>query len=151
MHLFSFARGQESYDESRSILAGGVVKRVDTPAISLGLSICYDLRFPEFYRALGVVDLILVPSAFTYTTGKAHWETLLRARAIENQCYVLAPAQGGVHENGRRTWGHTMLIDPWGEVLNILPEQAGVVSGTIEASRLLEVRQSLPSLSHRVL
>jgi nitrilase len=151
VHLFSFARGQESYDESRSILAGGVVKRVDTPAINLGLSICYDLRFPEFYRALGVVDLILVPSAFTYTTGQAHWETLLRARAIENQCYVLAPAQGGVHENGRRTWGHTMLIDPWGEVLSVLPEQAGVVSGTIEASRLLEVRQSLPSLSHRVL
>ena len=151
VHLFSFARGQESYDESRSILAGDAVKRVDTPVVNLGLSICYDLRFPEFYRALGVVDLILVPSAFTYTTGKAHWETLLRARAIENQCYVLAPAQGGVHENGRRTWGHTMLIDPWGEVLSVLPEQAGVVSGTIELSRLLEVRQSLPSLSHRVL
>jgi nitrilase len=151
IHLFSFARGEESYDESRAILAGNRVSRLETPDITLGLSICYDLRFPELYRALGQVDLILVPSAFVHTTGKAHWETLLRARAIENQCYVLAPAQGGVHENGRRTWGHTMLIDPWGEVLSVLPEQAGVVSGTIEASRLLEVRQSLPSLSHRVL
>lgn len=151
IHLFSFARGQESYDESRGILAGNSVKRLETPDITLGLSICYDLRFPELYRALGQVDLILVPSAFTYTTGKSHWEVLLRARAIENQCYVLAPAQGGQHENGRRTWGHSMLIDPWGEVLEVLPEQDGIVSGTIEPSRLKEVRQSLPALSHRKL
>jgi nitrilase len=121
------------------------------PVINLGLSICYDLRFPELYRALGDVDLILVPSAFTYTTGQAHWELLLRARAIENQCYVLAPAQGGVHENGRRTWGHSMLIDPWGEILSVLPEQAGVVTGTIDPIRLSEVRQSLPALRHRTL
>jgi nitrilase len=125
--------------------------RVDTPEINLGLSICYDLRFPELYRALGEVDLILVPSAFTYTTGKAHWETLLKARAIENQCYVLAPAQGGTHENGRRTWGHSILIDPWGEVLSVLPEHEGVVSGTIDPVRLAEVRQSLPALAHRKL
>ena len=149
IHLFSFAKGQESYDESRGILAGKSVERLETPGITLGLSICYDLRFPELYRALGQVDLILVPSAFTYTTGKSHWEVLLRARAIENQCYVLAPAQGGQHENGRRTWGHTMLIDPWGEVLEVLPEHDGIVSGTIEPSRLQEVRQSLPALSHR--
>jgi nitrilase len=151
IHLFSFARGIESYDESRGILAGTTVQRVDTPDIHLGLSICYDLRFPELYRALGEVDLILVPSAFTYTTGQAHWELLLRARAIENQCYVLAPAQGGLHENGRRTWGHSMLIDPWGEILNVLPEQAGVVTGTIDPMRLSEVRQSLPALRHRTL
>jgi len=151
IHLFSFSRGQESYDESRGILAGQTVTRLETPAITLGLSICYDLRFPELYRALGQVDLILVPSAFTYTTGQSHWEVLLRARAIENQCYVLAPAQGGQHENGRRTWGHSMLIDPWGEVLAVLPEHEGIVSGTIEPSRLQEVRQSLPALSHRKL
>jgi nitrilase len=100
---------------------------------------------------MGQVDLIVVPSAFTYTTGKAHWEILLRARAIENQCYVLAPAQGGQHENGRRTWGHSMLIDPWGDILEVLPEQEGIVSGTIEPNRLIEVRQSLPALSHRTL
>ena len=151
IHLFSFARGNESYDESRGILAGNSIQRVDTPVLSLGLSICYDLRFPELYRALGEVDLILVPSAFTYTTGQAHWELLLRARAIENQCYVLAPAQGGQHENGRRTWGHSMLIDPWGEILSVLPEHAGVVSGTIDPVRLQEVRQALPALRHRTL
>ena len=151
IHLFSFARGEESYDESRAILAGGKVSRLQTPDITLGLSICYDLRFPELYRAMGQVDLILVPSAFTYTTGKAHWEILLRARAIENQCYVLAPAQGGQHENGRRTWGHSMLIDPWGDILEVLPEHEGIVSGTIEPHRLIEVRQSLPALSHRTL
>ena len=151
IHLFSFERGQESYDESRAILAGGHVTRLDTPDISLGLSICYDLRFPELYRAIGQVDLILVPSAFTHTTGQAHWELLLRARAVENQCYVLAPAQGGRHENGRRTWGHSMLIDPWGDILEVLDEHEGIVSGTIEPSRLQEVRQSLPALSHRTL
>ncbi|MCM0036031.1 MAG: carbon-nitrogen hydrolase family protein [Burkholderiaceae bacterium] len=151
IHLFSFARGEESYDESRAILAGDRVSRLETPDITLGLSICYDLRFPELYRALSQVDLMLVPSAFTYTTGQAHWELLLRARAIENQCYVLAPAQGGVHENGRRTWGHSMLIDPWGDILEVLPEHEGIVSGTIEPSRLKEVRQSLPALSHRTL
>jgi deaminated glutathione amidase len=151
IHLFSFSRGEESYDESRAILAGGKVSRLQTPDITVGLSICYDLRFPELYRAMGQVDLIVVPSAFTYTTGKAHWEILLRARAIENQCYVLAPAQGGQHENGRRTWGHSMLIDPWGDILEVLPEQEGIVSGTIEPNRLIEVRQSLPALSHRTL
>ncbi len=151
IHLFSFARGGESYDESRAILAGDRVARLVTPDITLGLSICYDLRFPELYRSLGQVDLILVPSAFTYTTGQAHWELLLRARAVENQCYVLAPAQGGVHENGRRTWGHSMLIDPWGDILEVLPEHEGIVSGTIEPSRLKEVRQSLPALMHRTL
>ena len=151
IHLFGFNRGTESYDESRGILAGRTIERVQTPVATLGLSICYDLRFPELYRALGEVDLILVPSAFTYTTGQAHWEILLRARAIENQCYVLAPAQGGQHENGRRTWGHSMLIDPWGEVMSVLPEHAGVVSGTIDPLRLQEVRQALPALKHRTL
>ena len=112
---------------------------------------CYDLRFPELYRALMTppCDLIVVPSAFTYPTGQAHWELLLRARAVENQCYVLAPAQGGLHENGRRTWGHSLLVDPWGVVLDCRDEGAGLVSGVIDAERLAEVRRQIPALAHR--
>jgi predicted amidohydrolase len=151
IHLFNFQRGTESYDESIAIRPGQSAQAVELPWGRVGLSICYDLRFPELYRALGQVDLILVPAAFTYTTGKAHWELLLRARAVENQCYVLAAAQGGNHENGRRTWGHSMLIDPWGEIIDVLPEGPGVVRGTIEAERLTQVRAALPALRHRVL
>ncbi|AOB31889.1 acyltransferase [Bordetella sp. H567] len=151
IHLFNFKRGAESYDESIAIRPGTEVRTVDTPFARVGLSVCYDLRFPELYRALGQVDLIVVPSAFTYTTGKAHWELLLRARAIENQCYVLAPAQGGVHPNGRRTWGHSMLIDPWGDIVDVLAEGPGVVAGNIDPARLSEVRTALPALRHRVM
>ncbi|VCU68561.1 2-oxoglutaramate amidase [Pigmentiphaga humi] len=151
IHLFSFRRGAESYDEALSIRPGAAPAAFDTPWGRVGLSTCYDLRFPELYRALGPVDLILVPAAFTYTTGQAHWETLLRARAIENQCYVLAPAQGGVHPNGRRTWGHAMLIDPWGVVQSVLPEGPGVVDGVFDRARIAEVRTALPALRHRVL
>jgi nitrilase len=115
------------------------------------LSICYDLRFPELYRALmnPPCDLLVVPAAFTYTTGQAHWELLLRARAVENQCYVLAAAQGGTHENGRRTWGHSMVIDPWGEVLACQAEGEGVVMADVDATRIAQVRAQLPALSHR--
>lgn len=151
IHLFNFQRGAEAYDESIAIRPGQSVQALQLPWGRVGLSICYDLRFPELYRALGQTDLILVPAAFTYTTGKAHWELLLRARAIENQCYVLAAAQGGQHVNGRRTWGHSMLVDPWGEIIDVLPEGPGVVSGTIEPERLAQVRASLPALRHRVL
>lgn len=151
IHLFNFKRGTEAYDESIAIRPGTEVRTVDTPFAKVGLSVCYDLRFPELYRALGQVDLILVPAAFTFTTGKAHWELLLRARAIENQCYVLAPAQGGAHPNGRRTWGHSMLIDPWGDIVDVLPEGPGVVAGNIEPARLAEVRTALPALRHRVM
>jgi nitrilase len=151
IHLFGFSRGEESYDESRTIVAGGAVQTVQTPLGRAGLSVCYDLRFPELYRAMGTVGLIVVPSAFTYTTGRAHWEILLRARAIENQCYVLAAAQGGRHRNGRRTWGHSMLIDPWGEVLSVLPEGEGVVLGDFDEAGLATVRSNLPALQHRVL
>lgn len=152
IHLFNFRKGEEFYDESVSIKAGSPqAKVVELPFGKVGLSICYDLRFPELYRAMGEVDLIVVPSAFTYTTGSAHWEVLLRARAIENQCYVLAPAQGGRHENGRRTWGHSMLIDPWGEVLACLPEGEGAVVGEFNRARLDEVRLSLPALKHRTM
>lgn len=151
VHLFGFERDQEKYDESKTIVAGTQPVTFISPAGKAGVSICYDLRFPEIYRAMGEVNLILVPSAFTYTTGKAHWEILLRARAIENQCYVLAPAQGGLHTNGRQTWGHSMLINPWGEVVNQLVEGAGVVSGMIDLDVIHKVRQSLPALKHRVI
>lgn len=151
IHLFSFQKGAEAYDESVAIRAGRHTQVFESPIGKVGLSVCYDLRFPELYRAMGPVNLILAPAAFTYTTGKAHWELLLRARAVENQCYVLAPAQGGHHANGRRTWGHTMLIDPWGEVIDVLPEGPGLVSGNIELARIKEVRASLPALRHRVL
>lgn len=149
IHLFSFTRGKEFYDESRTITAGEAVQSVETPLGRVGLSVCYDLRFPELYRALGSCNLIVVPSAFTHTTGSAHWEILLRARAIENQCYVLAAAQGGLHENGRRTWGHSMLIDPWGEVVASLAEGEGVVCGEIDIAKLQMVRENLPALRHR--
>ncbi|CAE6737576.1 Deaminated glutathione amidase [Paraburkholderia nemoris] len=151
IHLFNFEKGEESFDEARTICPGGEVRTFEAPFGRVGLSVCYDLRFPELYRRMGDCALIVVPSAFTYTTGRAHWEMLLRARAVENQCYVLAAAQGGKHENGRRTWGHSMLIDPWGEVVAVRDEGAGVVSGNLERARIDEVRQSLPAWRHRVL
>ena len=123
----------------------------DAPFGKVGLSVCYDLRFPELYRAFGECALIVVPAAFTYTTGKVHWEILLRARAIENQAYVLAAAQGGRHRTGRRTWGHTMLIDPWGEIKAVLPEEEGVIVGELDFDRLESVREKLPALKHRKL
>lgn len=151
IHLFGFVKGDEAYDESRTILAGETVSVAETSFGKVGLSVCYDLRFPELYRAMGDCTLIVVPAAFTYTTGKAHWEILLRARAIENQCYVLAAAQGGKHTNGRRTWGHSMLIDPWGEIKAELAEGEGIVLGSVEQARLEEVRLALPALKHRKL
>lgn len=149
IHLFSFCKGDESYDEARTIMPGHRVATFDGPIGKVGLSVCYDLRFPELYRAMGQCALIVAPAAFTYTTGKSHWEILLRARAIENQCYVLAAAQGGTHPNGRRTWGHSMLIDPWGDVKAVLAEGEGFVIGAFEPHRLQQVRESLPDLRHR--
>jgi predicted amidohydrolase len=151
IHLFGFNKDEESYEESRTIVAGTKVVGFDAGFGQIGLSVCYDLRFPELYRAMGTCTLIVVPAAFTYTTGQAHWEILLRARAIENQCYVLAAAQGGRHLNGRRTWGHSMLIDPWGRILNELDEGVGVVSGNLDLAALAEIRNSLPALKHRKL
>lgn len=157
IHLFGFAKTHgdgrvERYDEARTIAHGGNAPvRVDTPFGSVGLSVCYDLRFPELYRAYAGADLILVPSAFTATTGQAHWEPLLRARAIENLAYVLAPAQGGKHVNGRRTHGHSMVIDPWGVVLDQIAEGAGVVTAEIDLDHLAACRESLPALNHKTL
>ena len=149
IHLFGFTRDQESYDESRTIVAGDDVAVLQADQLKVGLSICYDLRFPELYRAMGPCDLLVVPAAFTYTTGRAHWEILLRARAIENQCFVLAAAQGGKHVTGRRTWGHSMLVDPWGDILIQKPEGVGVVMGELDLAQIASVRASLPALKHR--
>ena len=153
IHLFGFQTETERYQESETIEAGdepGLLKiHVGAQEWIFGLSICYDLRFPELYRGLGQVDCHIIPAAFTYTTGKDHWEILLRARAIENQCYVLASAQGGTHLNQRRTWGHSMLIDPWGDVLANLPEGEGFISGVLCKDKVNEVRSKLPALTHR--
>ena len=151
IHLFGFEKGAERYDESATIAAGSELCAFTTPFARVGVSICYDLRVPELYRALGVCDLLLVPAAFTETTGRAHWEILLRARAIENQCYVLASAQGGHHENGRETHGHSMLIDPWGEIIDRLPKGPGIVIGELDPARIAEVRTNLPALRHRIM
>ena len=151
IHLFNFEKGDESFDEARTIRAGDTVVAFDAPFGRVGLSVCYDLRFPELYRRMGDCALIVVPSAFTYPTGRAHWDMLLRARAVENQCYVLAAAQGGKHENGRRTWGHSMVIDPWGEIVAVRDVGASVVLGAIDPQRIADVRQSLPAWRHRVL
>ena len=151
IHLFGFEMGDESYREERTIEPGTEVVTVDSPFGRLGLSICYDLRFPELYRAMGEVDIVLVPSAFTETTGRAHWETLVRARAIENLAYVLAPAQGGYHVNGRETHGDSMIVDPWGVVLDRLPRGSGIVVAGVNLAHLRRLRASLPALSHRTL
>ncbi|MBN9340288.1 MAG: acyltransferase [Comamonadaceae bacterium SCN 68-20] len=158
IHLFQFENGRERYEEARVVAAGRQPVTLDIGARDgslwrVGLSVCYDLRFPELYRALSQAgaDLLLVPSAFTYTTGQAHWELLLRARAIENLAYVLAPAQGGQHENGRRTWGHSMCIDPWGQVQAQQAQGPGVVLGTLERPRMQAWRQQLPAREHRIL
>jgi nitrilase len=151
IHLFGFTMGAESYSEERTIEPGDQVVAFDSPFGRIGLSICYDLRFPELYRAMGRVDLIFVPSAFTETTGKAHWETLIRARAIENLAYVVAPAQGGYHVNGRETHGNSMIVDPWGVVVDRLHRGSGVVVAGVSPNYQATLRSSLPALDHRTL
>ena len=151
IHLFRFTKGAEDYDETRTIARGNEIVAFNAPCGTVGLSICYDVRFPELYRALGDCALLLVPAAFTATTGAAHWELLLRTRAVENQCYVLAAAQGGLHPNGRRTWGHSMLVDPWGAITAMKEEGPGVVVGDVDPARIAEIRSQLPALKHRVM
>lgn len=151
IHLFGFEMGSEKYREEATIEAGKEVVVFDSPFGRIGLAICYDLRFPELFRQMQPVDLIIVPAAFTETTGRAHWETLVRARAIENLCYVLASAQGGYHRNGRETHGDSMIVDPWGIVLDRLPRGSGIVIADIDHDYKTRLRQGLPALSHRVL
>jgi nitrilase len=138
MHLFRYDNGREQHDEGRVLVAGEKPVAFAAGGLRIGLSVCYDLRFPELYRMLmkPPCDLLAVPSAFTHTTGRAHWELLLRARATENQCYVIAPAQGGHHENGRRTWGHSLIADPWGEVVDVCTEGEGIVTADVDRERI---------------
>jgi len=159
IHLFCFDDGERRYDEAATLRPGHepvaftLTDRSGT-AWRIALSVCYDLRFPELFRQLGEahpLDLIVLPAAFTDTTGKAHWELLLRARAVENLCHVMAPAQGGRHENGRTTHGHTMIVGPWGEVLAVQAEGAGIVMADLDQARQQQVRTQLPALQHRVL
>ena len=158
IHLFKFDDGSRVYDEAAVLARGSRPTLFDLPSRDghtwrVGMSVCYDLRFPELYRfyAAEGADLLLVPSAFTWTTGQAHWELLLRARAVENLAWVVAPAQGGAHENGRRTWGHSAIVDPWGTVLACQPEGEAVVLAELDAGRTRACRQQLPALGHRVL
>jgi nitrilase len=151
IHLFNLELGNENYNEANTIEAGNQVVVVDSPFGRIGLAICYDLRFPELFRAMKNIDIIVLPSAFTETTGKKHWEVLVRARAVENLAYVIAPAQGGYHVNGRETHGNSMIVDPWGRVLDRLPRGSGVVMGEINPSYQASLRSSLPALAHRTL
>jgi predicted amidohydrolase len=151
IHLFGFQSAAERYDEAATIEPGDTPVAVDSPFGRLGLSVCYDVRFPELYRSYAPADVLFVPSAFTVPTGRAHWETLLRARAIENLAYLVAPAQGGRHPSGRSTWGHSMIIGPWGEVLASLESGPGVVIAEIDPMKRDEARASLPALEHRKL
>ena len=154
IHLFGFSNGEESFDESRTIEAGDLSQLPtvwDSPWGKIGLSICYDIRFPELYRAATDVMAWINVAAFTYTTGQAHWELLMRVRAIENQCYMIACGQGGEHENGRRTFGHSMIIDPWGVVQSMCEKGEGVIVAPVKASRIERVRASIPALEHRVI
>ena len=151
IHLFGLDLGNEHYHEENTIESGNEIQVVDTPFGKIGLSICYDLRFPELYRAMGEVNIIVIPAAFTETTGKAHWETLVRARAIENLSYVIAAAQGGYHLSGRETHGNSMIIDPWGVILDRLPRGSGVVIATMNPQYQASLRKSLPALKHRTI
>lgn len=151
IHLFDAALPNETYSESNTVESGSQPKMVEFDGWKLGLSICYDLRFPELYRHYSShgCNILTVPAAFTTPTGKAHWETLLRARAIENESYVLAAGQYGTHPGSRKTWGHSMIIDPWGEVLSSLEEGEGVITAELSLKKLNEVRELLPALNHR--
>ena len=149
MHLFRFTSGDERYDEARTLEAGERPLALDSPFGRLALSVCYDVRFPELYRTLGAFDAMFVPSAFTVPTGSAHWQTLLRSRAIENQAYVIAPAQGGRHAGERRTYGHSMIVDPWGEVLAEQAEGEALVLAELDSARIAEVRAALPANANR--
>jgi nitrilase len=149
MHLFRFTGASEAHDEARTLEGGGGPVAVDSPFGRLALSVCYDIRFPELYRSLTPFDVFFLPSAFTVPTGTAHWHTLIRARAIENLAYAVAPAQGGRHPAGRSTYGHSMIVDPWGSVIAEKDEGEGIVLGEIDTARIAECRKMLPALANR--
>jgi predicted amidohydrolase len=151
IHMFDVdLAGGESYRESNAFRPGGQTVLAETPWGVLGMTVCYDLRFPQLYRTLAQAgaDFLAIPSAFTVPTGKAHWHVLMRARAIENGCFVFAPAQWGEHAEGRRTYGHSLIVDPWGEVLADAGEGVGMVSARIELDAIAKARRMVPSLQH---
>jgi nitrilase len=149
IHLFDFTDTDREYRESNTIEPGDRPVAIETPFGRIALSICYDVRFPELYRRLAPMDLIVIPSAFTVTTGDAHWELLVRARAVENLAWVIAPAQGGEHASGRRTYGHTMIVDAWGRVVASRDRGPGVVVADVDPNVASEARARLPALGHR--
>ena len=154
VHLFDVrVTDDEEHQESKTIRPGSSVVVVDTPVGRIGLSVCYDVRFPELYRQMVMqgAEIFTVVSAFTAVTGKAHWDILLRARAIENLCYVLAPNQGGQHENGRSTYGHSMIIDPWGTVLSSASTGASMIIADLDLEHLRSLRMRLPCNQHHIL
>ncbi|HVC49916.1 MAG TPA: carbon-nitrogen hydrolase family protein [Burkholderiales bacterium] len=151
IHLFGMDFGGECYRESDTIESGRDIVALDSPFGRIGLSICYDLRFPELYRQMGEVDILCIPSAFTELTGQAHWEVLLRARAIENLAYVIASGQGGIHPSGRETHGNSMIVDPWGVVVKRLGKGPGLVLADLSAERRQRLREGLPALKHKIL
>jgi predicted amidohydrolase len=151
IHMFDVdLPGGETYRESRNYRPGEVAVLADLPWGKLGLTVCYDLRFPQLYRALAKAgaSFITVPAAFTHTTGMAHWHVLQRARAVETGCFIIAPAQAGTHENGRRTFGHSLIVAPWGEVLAEAGEDAGVIVADVDPAKVAEARRRVPALSH---
>ena len=153
VHLFDvyLDATEETYKESETMVPGKKVVVIETPFGNIGLAICYDIRFPEFFRQLikQNVEVIIIPSAFTAITGKAHWEVLLRARAIENLSYVVASAQGGYHVNGRETYGNSMIIDPWGTILDVLPSGSGYAIADVDINKLKSIRETFPALDNR--
>lgn len=150
IHLFGFDDGEHSYQESDVLYPGNTVQTFETPFARIRPSVCYDLRFPEMYRQNNGYELITAPAAFTKKTGAAHWHLLLRARAVENQCYVIAAGQTGQHQGGKFTYGHSLIVDPWGEVIAERDEGDGVVIASIDLAHIEKVRRQLPALAHRV-
>ncbi len=151
IHLFQYKGRAEAYDESKTMAAGNEPVTYDAPFGRLGMTVCYDLRFPELYRSLGEPDILTVPSAFTVPTGKAHWELLIRTRALENQCYLVAACQCGAHDGGRKTWGHSVIVNPWGDILSGLKKEEGVCCATLESEVLEQCRERLPALRNKKL
>ena len=155
MHLFDVqVSASESHKESNSTCAGTQLKVIDTPVGRVGLSVCYDVRFPEFYRQLREMgaDILIVPAAFTFDTGKVHWHTLLKARAIENLSYVVAANQGGEHQNGRKTYGHSMIVSPWGNIESSCSEsEVNIAIAGIDIEGMMRTRETFPCLNHRKL
>jgi len=151
VHLFKIDHAEHKIDESKYFEHGKDIVTFNYNNFSFGLAICYDLRFPELFREMVGVDAIIVPAAFTYYTGQFHWEVLLRARAIENQCYIIAAAQTGTHQSGRQTFGHSMIVDPWGDIKQVLPHGQGAVIATLDKERIETIRSELPALQNRQL